>query len=133
MAQTTPDPRQKKGLHWVGNSREDLLEFPEEVRKDIGYALGAAQFGEKAEGVKAWKGCGSGVLEIVQPFDGNAYRTVYAAFFLEAVYVLHAFQKKSPDGGSKTDKRDVEAIEQALRGAKEHHAEVYGRKDKRNG
>jgi len=95
MVQANPDPRQKKRLHWVGNSLKDLMEFPEVPRKAVGGALGAAQFGEIAEDVKKWKGEGAGVFEIVEPHDGNAYRAVYAAAFKEAVYVLHAFQKIS--------------------------------------
>ena len=125
MAQANPDTRQKKRLHWVGSSLKDLMEFPEEPRKAVGGALGAAQFGEVAEDVKKWKGEGSGVFEIVEQHDGNAYRAVYAAAFREAVYVLHAFQKKSPDGGSKTGQRDIEAVKQALKGAQAHYKDNY--------
>ena len=125
MTQANPDPREKKKLHWVGNSQKDLMGFPEEVRKDVGSALGAAQFGEVAEDAKKWKGDGPGVFEIVEQHDGNAYRAVYVAAFKEAVYVLHAFQKKSPDGGSKTDQRDLEAVKQALKGARSHHKAHY--------
>lgn len=81
--------------------------------------------GEVSEDVKEWKGEGSGVFEIVEQHDGNAYRAVYAAAFKEAVYVLHAFQKKSPDGGSKTDHRDIEAVKQALKGAQAHYNDNY--------
>jgi len=125
MVQANPDIREKKKLHWMGSSNKDLNSFPVEVQKDIGGAIGAAQFGEKAEGVKSWKGAGPGVFEIVEPYDGNAYRTVYATALEKAVYVLHAFQKKSPDGGSTTDQRDVEAVKQGLKGAKAHHKITY--------
>lgn len=125
MAQANPDPRQKKALHWVGNSRKELMSFPAEVRKDIGSALGAAQFGEKAAGVKPWKGEALGVMEIVEPFDGDAYRTVYAAFFEKAVYVIHAYQKKSPDGGAEVDQRDKEAIQKGVKSARDDYKMRY--------
>jgi len=105
------------------------MKFPVEVQKDMGGALGAAQFGEVAEDVKKWRGEGVGVFEVVEQYDGNAYRAVYAAAFEKAVYVLHAFQKKSPDGGSKTDQRDVEAVKQALKGAQAHYKATYERKE----
>ena len=60
---------------------------------------------------------------MVRPFAGNAHRAVYVAKFEKAVYVLHAFQKKSPNG--KTDARDVEAIEKALKSAEDHYKETY--------
>ena len=86
-----------------------------------------------AADAKKWKGEGPGVFEIVEPHDGNAYRAVYAAAFKEAVYVLHAFQKKSPDGGSKTDQRDIEAVRQALEGAQAHYKANDKGKDMENG
>jgi phage-related protein len=47
---------------------------------------------------KQWKGEGPGVLEIVEDRAGDTFRAVYTIRFAEAVYVLHAFQKKSPKG-----------------------------------
>ena len=71
--------------------------------------LGIAQFGGTAPTAKPWKGLGPGVLEIVESYDGNAYRAVYTVRFEKAVYVLHAFQKKSPSG-IRTAKRDVDPV-----------------------
>jgi phage-related protein len=93
----------------------------------MGNALGVAQFGGIAPTAKPWKGLGPGVLELVESHEGNAYRAVYAVRFEEAVYVLHAFQKKSPSG-SRTAKRDVELVDYRLRAAQrdyeEHHAKT---------
>jgi Phage derived protein Gp49-like (DUF891) len=47
---------------------------------------------------KAWKGLGPGVLEVVESHEENAFRAVYTVRFEKAIYVLHAFQKKSPSG-----------------------------------
>ena len=71
--------------------------------------MGVAQFGGTAPSVKSWKGLGPGVLDVVESNDGNAYRAVYTVRFAEAVYVLHAFQKKSPSG-IRTATRDVELV-----------------------
>jgi len=61
------------------------------------------------------------VLEVVEAFDGDAYRTVYTVRFAGAVYVLHAFQKKSKRGIA-TPQREMNLVRERLRGAQEHHA-----------
>jgi phage-related protein len=91
----------------------------------MGNALGIAQFGGTAPAAKPLKGLGPGVLEIVESRDGNAYRAVYTVRFERAVYVLHAFQKKSPSG-IRTAKRDVDLVAQRLRTAEEDYKEHYG-------
>ena len=68
----TPTVQPETPVHWVGSSKADLLTFPEEVVKDIGYALGLAQLGGKHPSAKHWKGDGPGVIEIVEIFDGDA-------------------------------------------------------------
>jgi phage-related protein len=68
------------------------------VRSEVGEALLDAQWGGKAASAKPWKGLGAGVLEVVEDFDGDTYRAVYTVRLAGAVYVLHAFQKKSKSG-----------------------------------
>lgn len=119
----------EKPLHWVGSSKWDFLEFPRPVKDDMGNALGIAQFGGTAPTAKPWKGLGPGILEVVESHEGNAYRAVYTVRFPEIVYVLHAFQKKSPSG-IRTAKRDVELVAQRLKVAQEHY-EVHHGKPKR--
>jgi len=92
----------------------------------MGNALGITQFGGTAPTAKPWKGLGPGVLEIVESHDGNAYRAVYTVRFEKAVYVLHAFQKKSPSG-IRTAKRDVDLVAQRLRAAETDYEEHYGK------
>lgn len=116
----------EKPLHWVGSSKRDFLEFPLAVKDDMGNALGIAQFGGTAPTAKPWKGLGPGVLEIVESHEGNAYRAVYTVRFPEVVYVLHAFQKKSPSG-IRTAKRHVELVAQRLRVAQQDYEEHYGK------
>jgi phage-related protein len=110
----------EKKLFWMGSSYEELKSFPEPVKDDIGWALGVAQFGEKHPSAKPWKGERPGVFEIVDDYEANTYRAVYTVRFELAVYVLHAFQKKSPKG-IRTAKRDVELIHKRLQAAREHY------------
>ena len=67
----------EKPLFWVGSSRNDLLNFPEPVKDELGIALSVAQFGGKHWKAKPWKGEGPGVLEIVENHRGDTYRAVY--------------------------------------------------------
>ena len=102
---------------WVGSSRRDLREFPDEVWDHIGYALYVAQQGGKHRDAKPLTGFGgAGVVEIVKDHRGDAFRAVYTLRYEGAVYVLHAFQKKSKSG-RETPRRDVELIKQRLREA----------------
>jgi phage-related protein len=117
----------EKPLNWVGSSKRDFLAFPEPVKDEIGNALGIAQFGGKHPDAKPWKGQGPGVLEVVEHHDGNAYRAVYTVRFREVVYVLHAFQKKSPRG-VKTAKNDVDLIEERLKVAQRDYEARYGKR-----
>jgi phage-related protein len=111
----------EKELFWIASSYQELLAFPEQVKDRIGAALGVAQFGGKHPAAKPWKGEGPGVLEIVADHAGDTYRTVYTVRFERAVYVLHAFQKKSPRG-TKTARTDVELVRKRLQAAREHYS-----------
>jgi phage-related protein len=112
-------------LYWVGSSKRNLLGFPETVKDSVGTALSVAQFGGKHPAAKPWKGEGSGVLEVVEDYDGDTYRAVYTVRFEGAVYVLHCFQKKSPSG-VKTAKSDVELVSHRLKLARQDYKDRYG-------
>jgi phage-related protein len=121
---TPPEqPSEDLPLEFVGSSRDDLSEFPLHAKKEIGFALRAAQKGEKADNAKPLKGFGgASVLQITSDFDGDTYRTVYAVKLKGTIYVLHAFQKKSTQG-IKTSSNDINLIKARLRTAIELHAE----------
>jgi phage-related protein len=119
-------PGDEKPLHWMGSSKRDLLEFPETVIDNIGYALGAVQFGGHPPSAKPWKGLGPGVSEIVEDDAAGTFRAVYTVRFRKAIYVLHAFQKKSPSG-IRTARRDVELIGERLKAAKQDYEARYGK------
>lgn len=116
----------EKPLDWVGSSKKDFLGFPEPVKDEMGNALGLAQFGGKHPSAKPWKGQGSGVVEVVEDYAGDTYRAVYTVRFKEVVYVLHAFQKKSPKG-IKTAQVDVDLVERRLKVAQQDHEVRYGK------
>ena len=116
----------EKPLYWMGSSKRDLLAFPEPVKDHIGTALSVAQFGGKHPAAKPWKGQGPGVFEVVADHDRATYRAVYTVRFQGAVYVLHAFQKKSPRG-IRTSRPDVERISERLRTAQWDYEERHGK------
>ena len=116
----------EKPLHWVGSSKPDFLDLPDAVKADMGNALGIAQFGGTAPTAKPWKGLGPGVPEIVESHEGHAYRAVYTVRFPNAVYVLRAFQKKSPSG-IRAAKRDIELVAQRLKLAQQDYEEHHGK------
>jgi phage-related protein len=106
-----------KPVVWVGSSRKDLREFPAAVQDHMGYALYVAQQGGTHRNAKTLSGFGgAGVVEIIKDFLGDTFRAVYTLRFGNAVYVLHAFQKKSKTG-RETSRRDIELIKQRLREA----------------
>lgn len=110
----------EKPLHWAGSSKRDFMGFPEQVRSDMGYALGLAQIGGRHPHAKPWKGEGAGVLEVVENHDGDTFRAIYTVRFEGVVYVLHAFQKKSPSG-KRTGTMDVELISERLKRARDDY------------
>jgi phage-related protein len=115
----------RKPVVFVGSSHKDLMIFPREVRRNIGFALDAAQRGTMADNAKPLHGKefpGVSVVEIVEDFQTDAYRAVYTVRFAGTVYVLHCFQKKSKSG-SETPKADRELILSRLKMAEARHAE----------
>lgn len=111
-----------KPLRWIASAREDLRAFPKPVRVVMGFALDRAQRGGKHPSAKPLKGFGgAGVLEIVDDFDADAFRTVYTVRLRGALYVLHAFQKKSKKGIA-TPRHELDLIRQRLRLAEADHA-----------
>ncbi len=115
----------ERPLIWVGSSRRDLRSFPRQVRRDIGKALYAAQQCEADPAAKPLKGFGGrSVLEIIADHSGNTWRAVYTVRFREAIYVLHAFQKKSKKGIA-TPKKDIDLIHRRLAEAEQLHRERH--------
>jgi phage-related protein len=93
-----------KFIHFLGDSLKRLREFPDEARQDAGYQLDKVQHGELPDDFKPMPSIGKGVEEIRILDDSGTYRVIYTARLIDAVYVLHVFQKKS----QATPKRDME-------------------------
>jgi phage-related protein len=104
-----------RDLIYLGSSFDDLMEFPSDVREEVLFALEIAIEGGKAPSAKPLIGFkGSSVMEVVEAFDGDAYRAVYTVRYRHAVYVLHAFKKKSKSGRA-TPRNDVAMIKRRLK------------------
>lgn len=93
-----------KPVRFLGDSLERLREFPEDARCDAGFQLEQVQRGDQPDDFKPMPSIGKGVEEIRARQNSGIYRVIYTARLADAVYVLHAFQKKT----QATSKRDVE-------------------------
>ena len=93
-----------KLLRFLGDSLKSLREFPEDARHDAGYQLDRVQRGEQPDDFKPMPSIGKGVEDLRVWDDSGTYRVIYTARLADAVYVLHAFQKKTRT----TAKREVE-------------------------
>jgi phage-related protein len=113
--------RRARPLRWIRSSQKDYREFPPKVQDNFGFELFLAQTGQHPPSAKLLKGMGSGMVELVDDFDGDTYRAVYTVRFESAVYVLHAFKKKSKQG-IKTPQGDIELIKQRLKDAQADYA-----------
>ena len=99
----------EKPVVWVGSTQEDLRRFPEEARRRAGYELHQVQIGLAPSDWKPMSTVGSGVREI-RIHAGGAFRLVYVAKLEEAIYVLHAFEKKT----RQTPKREIDLARSRL-------------------
>ncbi len=116
-----------KPVSWIGTSYKDFRAFPDPVQDAMGYALYRAQIGAKHGSAKPLKGFGgAGVLEIVTDHVGDTFRAVYTVKFAAAIYVLHAFQKKSKTG-IKTPTEDLDLIRRRLKMAEADYKDRLGK------
>ena len=93
-----------KHIRFLGDSLKRLREFPDDARQDAGYQLDKVQRGEQPDDFKPMPSIGKGVEEIRIWDESGAFRVIYTAKLEDAVYVLHAFQKKNQS----TSKRDID-------------------------
>ena len=105
-------------ISWISAARKDFERFPEEAQDICAEALTVAAEGGKSDIAKPMKGLGSGVFEIALPFRGNAFRVVYAVQIGDAIWVVHAFQKKSTQG-IKTPKHEIDLVKARIKRLKE--------------
>ncbi len=103
----------EKEIRWVGSAYADLVGFPDEPRRDAGFQLSKVQSGLEPEDWKPFDDVGAGTREIRIRDSSGIFRVMYVAKFVEAIYVLHCFQKKS-QATSKQDKDIAEARYRAV-------------------
>ncbi|WP_343551062.1 type II toxin-antitoxin system RelE/ParE family toxin [Pantoea sp.] len=96
----------EKIIDWRGTSLEDVKVFPQDVKKEVGFELNKVQHGHSPTNFKPVNRWGAGVIEIKIKGEDGEYRVVYVAKFAEAIYVLHAFNKKT----QQTSPKDVKTI-----------------------
>lgn len=99
-----------KPIVWLGSSREDIRRFPAEARQDAGHQLDRVQRGAAPADWAPMPIVGPGVREI-RVHAENEYRVLYVAKFADAIYVLHAFGKKT----QQTARRDLELAAERYR------------------
>ncbi len=105
--------RNTRPINWIKAARKVFEDFPPGARDAVLGILTAAADGGFPDHIKPLKGMGPGVYEIALPYRGGDYRTIYTAQFKEAVWVIHAFQKKSKTG-IKTPPKEIALIRKRL-------------------
>lgn len=108
----------KRPISWLHPALKAFNDFPEGARDQIMVALIAAAEGQMTTTIKPMKGLGSGIFEVALPYRGNAFRVVYAVQIADAIWVVHAFQKKSTTG-IKTPKHEIDLVKDRLKRLKE--------------
>jgi|SRR5580692_361749 phage-related protein len=107
-----------KPIRFLGDSLKAIREFPKDARQDAGYQLEKVQDGKAPDDFKPMPSIGKGVEEIRVWDEFGTYRVIYTARMEEAVYVFHAFQKKT----QATSQRDIELAkkryDELMRGAR---------------
>lgn len=117
----------RKPIHFLGSSKKDIGNLPEDVKDAFGSALLDAQYGDVPDGARPFgEGLPRTVMKLAEDDDGDTYRAAYTMAFPRAVYVLHVFQKKSKSGIG-TPERDKDLIRSRLKAAEAHYALNYRR------
>jgi phage-related protein len=117
-----------KRLFWIGSSRDDLKEFPDEVQDEMGHGLYLAQMGDRHNHAKTLSGLGNAkVIELRENDRSGTYRVIYTVEMAEFIFVLHAFQKKSKSGIA-TPKQEIDLVKRRLKDAEALYKELKGEK-----
>lgn len=117
-----PERPRLRAIIWIASSKDDISALPDEVKASFGLRLYELQQGRTPLDMKPLTQFGTGVYELRERFDRNAYRLMYVVNLRKALYVLHAFMKKSKSGIG-LGRPDAELIEMRLRRARELDAE----------
>jgi phage-related protein len=110
--------RLSRPVSWIKAALKEFEDFPPGAQEECKIAFGIAAEGGKADIAKPMRGLGSGVFEIALPYKGDAFRVVYAVQLADAIWVVHAFQKKSTRG-IKTPKHEIDLIVERIKRLKQ--------------
>jgi phage-related protein len=100
------------GIHWVGDAKEVLSAFPQEIKSVLGYSLRRLQKGLLPDcDARRMESVGKGVWELKTADERTWYRVIYLTRIGDTLYVLHAFEKDR----RKTDRRDLEIAKSRLK------------------
>ncbi|MSQ51633.1 MAG: type II toxin-antitoxin system RelE/ParE family toxin [Betaproteobacteria bacterium] len=110
--------RKVRAVSWLSAARKAFDLFPKDAREICVDALTLAAERGKASIAKPLKGLGPGIFEIALPYQGNAWRVMYAVQIGEDIWVVHAFQKKSK-AGIKTPQQEIDLVENRLKRLRE--------------
>ena len=99
-------------IHWIGDSKEVLSTFPDEIKSVLGYSLRRLQLGQMPDcDARRMESIGKGVWELKASDERTWYRVLYLTRIEDVLYVLHAFEKDS----RKTDRRDLDISKSRLK------------------
>jgi phage-related protein len=115
---TSSRTRDTRPISWIKGAQRDFLDFPSEAQLTFLRALTMVAEGGTPDIAKPMSGLGSGVMELALRHRGDAFRLVYALKIDEAIWVLHAFQKKSKSGIA-TPKHEIDLVVERLKRLKE--------------
>lgn len=110
--------RNTRPINWVKGALKDFKRFPEATQDKAVEALTVVADGATSGIAKPLAGLGSGVWELVLRERGDAYRVIYVLQISEAIYVVHAFQKKSKSGIA-TPKAEIDLVAERIKRLKE--------------
>jgi phage-related protein len=115
---TTIPPRDTRPINWIRGAQRDFEDFPSEARLRFLHALTMIAEGSTPDIAKPLTGLGSGVMELALRHRGDAFRLVYALKVDQAIWVVHAFQKKSKTG-RETPKQEIDVVRERIKRLKE--------------
>lgn len=110
--------RDTRAISWIKGAQKDFADFPEDARLTFARALTVVAEGRTPDIAKPLTGLGSGVMELALKHRGDAFRVVYALQIGEAIWVVHAFQKKATRGIA-TPKHEIDLVRERLKRLKE--------------
>ncbi|HWV00452.1 MAG TPA: type II toxin-antitoxin system RelE/ParE family toxin [Devosia sp.] len=114
----------ERPISWMKGARKAFEAFPIAVQVEVSHALSIVAEGRKPDNAKPLVGLGTGVMELAIRYRGDAWRAVYALRIADAVWVIHAFQKKSTSGIA-TPRHEIDLIRERIKRLKE---ELDGRR-----